>query len=313
MRKFIFALAFSALALGTPARAQVTTTEIETVEPGLYFGRPETELVAAVLGRPGQVRYAFEMLHNGAHVGIIDMTQLTQSLCPSPNRDISGSPLLVRDGVVIAHLSTSPRQILSATLPERPAGERRRDARRGDPAAPLPLASGLDPAIAGASNFNTNVRSGPRTIRCVDYSGRGGSAEGALQSAMIAPFILFRPAENQARENAQVHGAELYDAIALGAPLPADLEASARQAHVGLRTHPGDGAYQVLTIDLGGDRTNGVAQPRSVGYIGVRDGLVQWKALDATGGTFSGILCVSTEGWRGPVRDGCTGTGFYFP
>lgn len=311
MRRLIASLILFAFAV--PAHAQVTRTEIESVDPGSFFGRPEAEMVAAVLGQPGQVRYAFEMIHDGVHVGIIDMTQLTQSLCPAPNRDISGSPLLVRDGIVTADLRATPRRILSALHPERPDGERRRDARRGDPPAPLPLATGLDPAIAAIEDVNTNVRRGPRTIHCVDYSGAAGSTEGAVQAMLIAPFILFRPAENHSRENARIRGAELYDAITLGAPLPADLETRAHDARVGLRTHQGEGAYQVLTLDLGGERTNGIAQPRSVGYIGVRDGVVQWKALDATGGTFSDVLCVSAEGWRGRVREGCTGTGFYFP
>lgn len=261
----------------------------------------------ATLGVSGEPRYAFEMLQDGVHVAVLDMVQLGQMRCPTRDNDRSGGPVLVRDGIVTAQLSTAPRTFLNSGRPEVQSART-----SGNGPAPLPLAAGLGTALAAVANVNTRA-TGQHRITCVDYSHSADSTEGAIQSVVIAPFILFRPAENRSRQLAQIHGTELYDSIILGQDLPSDFEAHAQETRVGVRAHAGDGGYQVMTIDLGGGRTNGVAQPRSVGYIGIRNGVVEWKALDATGQTLSDMLCISADGRRGRIRPGCSSTGFYLP
>lgn len=316
----VLALLGSLLALALPGAAhaqRATVTILAEVELQSYLGRPVSELTSAVLGQAADTRYGFEMFANGAHIGLIDLAQLGQARC-SNNIGVSGSTMLVRDGVAIGTV-TAPGTLLKRRLPplrdvhEMIDGRFRRvapDATPRDAPAPLPLADGVMEIATLGDSANTS----PGTLRvvCREYPG-GGSTEGAIQAAMLMPFIFIRPIENESREHALVHGAALYDAIALGAALPPDMDARAREARVRMRTHTGDGEYQIVTIDLGGRASQGVAQPRSVGYIGVRAGIVEWKAIDPTGNAMSDVLCRAADGRRGRVRPGCSSTGYYFP
>jgi hypothetical protein len=310
----------SLVALATPsaagAQTRATVTVVASIDLQALIGRSAAELTAAVLGQTTETRHGFEAIHNGAHVGLIDVAQLGQARCRN-NNGISGATMLVRDGVVVGSVPPTSTLLRRGLPPPQRShdvvdGRIQRvspDATPEDTPAPLPLASGI--ADVDALVRSANSTPGSFNVVCREYS--GGSTEGAVQSATLAPLILVRPFENQSREHARVHGAALYDAIALGAPLPADLESQAREARVRVRVHGGGANYQVLTIDAGGRASRGVAQPRSVGYVGVRDGSVEWKALDPTGNALSDILCRAADGRRGRVRPGCSTTGFYMP
>jgi len=281
------------------------------------LGQPPEQISLQVFGQSAAPRFAFETRDADHHFGVLDLGSMADARCqnawssPGPN-------LVYRDGILVGGVSDVATYFADGSPPplrihDFVDGRIRRinpDATADDPPAPLPLAAGMERLLKDLQAPRT-----PRNlydVTCITFSGGGA---GSLQTLPMLPLILFRPADNASRVNAQRYGADLYDAVEVGQPLPADFTARAEAWRVRLRAHDSaDQNYRILTFDMGGARTSGLAQPRGVGYVGVRDGIVVWKAMDdAQSNSLGGRLCVAADGRLGRVRPGCSSTGFYRP
>lgn len=135
----------------------------------------------------------------------------------------------------------------------------------------------------------------------------------AVGAVVFSPVSLFGvPSENRSRVAAAREGAAVLGRMGLGERLPEGIDgfAIANRRLVRVLRDPGSG-YAVLSIDLGGAPTNGVAQPRDAAFVGIRDGVVIWIAEPGSG--IEGTLCTDAGGGSGRHRPGCSTTGFYSP
>lgn len=186
----------------------------------------------------------------------------------------------------------------------------RRAATRRDPPLDLPLIDGIQIDL---DSLRTRLEpmTGIHTLACFSDPERTANNSGLSALSPFGPMVI---AENNGRVAARRAGLALYGAIQIGEPL--DAVAYAQSHRSGVRAHPSaDGAYYVVTFDLGGPPIPGaMMQARDVGYVGVRGGRVAWKAWEESDRRrIGGGMCLSAELVLGEVRPGCSDTGFYFP
>jgi hypothetical protein len=303
---------------GSECGAQVSRAVVGTVNIAEALDRPPADIAAQVFGQPTTApRFAFEVRVEDHSLAVLDLGALVDEHCGNVWSQ-PGPQLVYRDGVLVGAIPNL-EAFFSEGLPPLVDsfavvnGRIRRvssDADRNDAPAPLPFERGLGsvrealmaPPEAPLS-FN---------IRCVSVD---NARSGSLQTLPLLPLLFFQPFENGSRANAQRFGADLYDLVQVGYPLPEDFSQRARDWRVRLRQHSNaDDSYRIMTFDMSGPRSSGLAQPRGVGYIGIRGSVVEWKAMEPSLSNMMGApLCVSLDGRRGRVRDGCSSTGYYQP
>lgn len=241
-----------------------------------------------------------------------------QALCDG--RSVRSNYLVFEDDVLVGQATRLPR--LHVDRPYLPThsfangGPRRirRDATANDIAADLPMLDALPASVAEFEAAVAPIR-GPSVLVCFEPA--DGERATHHDQVPLAPWSPFRPlvaAESASRVRAQQLGGRLYAELQLGAQLDATAFAN---SHRGMaRAHASaDGNYFVITLDLGGTPLRGrIRQGRDIGFVGVRNGIVEWKAWkDADDSELASSMCETPEGLRGEVRPGCTETGFYFP
>lgn len=303
---------------GSEAGAQASRAVVGTVNIAEALGRPPENIAVQVFGQPTTaLRFAFEVDVEGHSFAVLNVGYLVDARCGNV-WSVSGPQLVYRDGVLVGAIPNLGA-FFSEGLPslvdsfDVVNGRIRRvnpDANLNDPPAQLPFERGLG-SVLEALNA---PRAAPLSfdITCVSVE---NARSGNLQTLPLLPLVVFRSSENESRANAQQFGADLYDLVQVGHPLPEDFEQRAREWRVRFRQHTNaDDSYRLVTFDMGGPRSSGLAQPRGVGYIGVRGGVVEWKAMEPSlTNTLGAPLCVAADGRRGRVRNGCSSTGYYQP
>ena len=100
------------------------------------------------------------------------------------------------------------------------------------------------------------------------------------QGLALAPFTVGLPVMNGARGAHRRAGPALYAQLAPGYRLPGGLHGFLSQ-HGGVRAiHGRDPDYVILKVDLGGYPSRNLSNTEDFGLVGVRGGVVAWRALD---------------------------------
>ncbi len=322
LRKIALVLTLAALGPSQVLAQTQSTTIIGQVDISAAIGQGPEFIAEQVFGTASTPRYNFEFLDANEHVGLIDLGALVFERCHNPWMGPSAPQLIYRDGVLrhsladYFRLDRGPRHIWPSMFgipdpPEQP--HHVRAPTRRDPLAPLPFASGLN-EIAAELRTPAHERARPFPIECRRVRDQGGS-QNLLDMAPALPLLIFKPTDNSSRVAAARYGAMLYDTARLGEPLPSDFMTTASRQHLRVRAHADQAAdYQIVTVDMGGDAKPVIGAPRGIGFIGIRHGLVEWKAIqNHEQSELGNALCVAADGRVGAVRPGCSDTGYYQP
>lgn len=185
----------------------------------------------------------------------------------------------------------------------------RRDATRADTPADLPFLDGL-PSLVDISSIEPMT--GVHTLVCM--SARGDDLRSQTGLSPLSPFGPLVIAENESRQSARMRGREIYRNMRIGQTVDIAAFIEANRPLVRAHSSP-DATYSIVTIDLGGrPRPGAVFQARDVGFLGVRNGRVEWKSSEEGDRLNLGFaLCRSAAQVPGRVRPGCSSTGYYFP
>ena len=109
---------------------------------------------------------------------------------------------------------------------------------------------------------------------------REGLSASDMQGLALLPFAVGLPAMNSGRSAHQRAGAAFYAQLAPGYRLP-DAPRRFASEHAGVRAMRGsDPDYVVLKIDLGGYSSRNLANVEDFGLVGVRNGIVAWRAVE---------------------------------
>lgn len=300
-----------------PTPTSVSSETLGSVDIAIATGQGPERIVELFFGESATPRYDFEFLDGDEHIGLLNIDRFRRARCGGQQLSQSNH-LLYRNDILIGRgrqlfskIDDGPERVDTFDYDGRRSRRVRPDVTRHDTLAPLPLSEGLSAMVTEARVDGSPLY--PYEIRCTRFGG-GGDPATALVTLPLLPLALLIPADNAGRENARNAGVELYDLVVVGQNFPANFESLARDRHVRYRAHSdASGGYQVVTWDVGGSPTRGIAQPRDVALAGVRHGQVEWKSIDEDSTWFGSMLCTAADGRRGRARPGCSSTGFYQP
>jgi hypothetical protein len=128
------------------------------------------------------------------------------------------------------------------------------------------------------------------TVRCAKHesvserplasSRAHGLSAGDLQGMALLPFAAELPFMNAGRTANKRRGVALYEQLGPGYPLPGGLQTFLSGHTVARVVRGRDQSYVILKIDLGAYEGRNLSNSDDFGLVGVRDGVVQWRALD---------------------------------
>jgi hypothetical protein len=129
------------------------------------------------------------------------------------------------------------------------------------------------------------------TVRCAKHENvsdrplasrqaQDGLSAGDLQSLALLPFAAELPFMNAGRTTNKRRGVALYEQLGPGYLLPGGLQTFLSGHTVASVVRGWDQNYVILKIDLGAYEGRNLANSDDFGLVGVRDGVVQWRALD---------------------------------
>ena len=128
------------------------------------------------------------------------------------------------------------------------------------------------------------------TVRCAKHesvsdrplasSQAHGLSASDLQGMALLPFAAELPFMNAGRTANKRRGVTLYEQLVPGYPLPGGLQTFLSGHTVESVVRGRDQDYVILKIDLGAYEGRNLSNSDDFGLVGVRGGVVQWRALD---------------------------------
>jgi hypothetical protein len=169
----------------------------------------------------------------------------------------------------------------------------KRDATADGASAPAPGQLPLEDGEAFMSRWGRTLvnKDSAMTVRCVKHESvsdrplasrqaQDGLSASDFQGVALLPFAVELPFMNASRIANKRRGVALYEHLGPGYPLPGGLT-SFLSGHAVANVFRGrDQNYVILKIDLGAYEGRNLSNSNDYGLIGVRDGVVRWRALE---------------------------------
>lgn len=272
-------------------------------------------LAQALIGSPVQPAPRLEFTADGKTITAIDLGDF-QYLCGNQSGPIHRYLLFVDDVLVgeVPSLPTIlrlPRLNMSGMNLSHPLSGH---ATSRDAPDDLPLLRGMPSEVNSIIESSRPVHGSHSVVCFRTEAGAAAERRGDVTLHPLSPSGLLAVAETRSRLSAREQGRVAFAELRAGTAIVFDDFVSSHRRLARAHDAPGS-SYQVITMDLGGAAQPGrIAQPRDVGFIGVRNGIVEWKSWENGDQMNLGrALCRTPDQREGPVRPGCSDTGYYFP
>lgn len=312
IRFVIGLLCLSIAACAAPARrsgsGEITATSLGTIDFASEPAPTPERLSELLIGQPAPPPARLEYSSQGAAIAVVSLADF-QQFCPQPLTP-SHHYLVFIDNRLAGQIRQLPWVYRAPDILYAGAPGVGRYATQSDAPLDLPLTNDV-PINLDQLRLQIQPVSGAHTLVCTNDPARDASNSGL---SALYPFVPVVVGENVGRVTARREGLVLYGGIQIGDALNPEDYAQTNRSSVRAHLSP-DRSYAIITIDLGGLAIPGaLEQPRDVGYVGVRNGVVEWKVWEDSARRNIGTgMCLSVERVLGEVRPGCSNTGFYFP
>jgi hypothetical protein len=241
-------------------------------------------------------------------------------------RRVADVYLVARDGVVVSIIAPPVPEPAPAPPGESPREQARRVMQENRDAwlsvAPgrLPLSDGagfLERRADLAAPANASLaRLCERGLVQMSPAPADRDDSGPLQGGALLPFAWRLHGLNTEGDGSRLEGARLLGALQPGEDLPGGVDAFL-SAHPRVRRHSDeqDPAYSVLAFTLGAEVGDSPALMTAAVLIGVRQDTIIWIADGeaAAGLGLTAALCIDELAVAGPLRPGCSTTGYFSP
>jgi len=129
------------------------------------------------------------------------------------------------------------------------------------------------------------------TVRCAKHErasdrplaskpAKEGLSASDMQGLALLPFAIELPFMNASRAANKRRGVALYDQLRPGYSLPGGLQSFLSRHAIANVLRSRDPNYVILRIDLGAYEGRNLSNSDDFGLVGVRDGVIQWRALE---------------------------------